>query len=492
MNNFPSKRDPFFGYASEEEARLHQTIMTDPAAYEKGLLAACIYDSKVAALAEPLVGKDQNGMPIEDFAVPLHSALYKAIKNYHKTTNYAFFNAPSLDGLRLALEREANDDTSFELTIDQVPTGLQVIVEACHLYMSAPAYFSSMSKRGLSCWLQERRLLEYQRRRQAMRWTSEQFSQQWATEQIYLKSMAGTAETQYWYSMDDCLKWEPVKVFLQFPWDRVNRQMGGGLARGDATLLVAATGAGKTVAAAQCAGHFSLKCNAKGVFISTEQKGPGVLPRMVSCFSGVLFKELNKFRTVQLDTLSQGDRALSLAVIERLKQSHFYFRDWKPGDSIISGIKSIVEHYCEKLSPDGTLDYVVMDWIGGSIEHGARDQEETRMRMQHAADTMALLADDLNIVTLATAQANPMQAAKTQQVGGQHIAECKTMHRHFENLIGLSGLQDVSVNNETEDVTARYLPEQYLYIDKSRFGPGGLIPVTRRFHVQRLDDRVKG
>jgi hypothetical protein len=487
MDNYAKRRDPAFGHASAEEASLYKIIMSDLSSFERGLLAAMLYDHRVAVIAEPLVLKDQHGAPIEDFVVPMHQALYTAIQRYHITTNHAFYAAPSLEGIRLELLRVANERDCM-LTEDQIPYALQALSEACYQYQSAPQYMSDMTRKGLACWLQERRLQEYQKRRTSLWWSSVQFSQEWASEQVHLKNMAGSDEEKLWYSIDDCLVWEPVNVFLNFPWQGVNERMGGGLARGDATLIVGSTGAGKTVVASQVTGHFVIRCGAKGVFISTEQKGPGVLPRLVSCFSGVDFSLLNKHRTIQLDTLQPGPRRSVEDTLLTLQRHHFHFRDWKPGDSIVSGIKSIVDHYCERLSPDGTIDFIVMDWIGGSIEHGAKDKDESRMRMQHAADTIALLADELQIVTIATAQANPQQSAKVAQVGGQHISECKTMHRHFENLIGISGLQDVSVGDD-DSISARYLHEQYLYIDKSRFGPGGSVPVSRLFATQRLEQR---
>lgn len=820
------RRDPFFGYASEEEASLHQVIMHDPAAFERTLLAALIYDPKISAAADPLVLLDHHGQPIEDFVAPMHRALYQAVQNYHRTTNRAFFSQPSLDGLRLELSKVAEE--GFDLAPEQVPQALQTFVESCRHYQSAPQYFSDTSRKGLALWLQERRLAEYHKRKRELGWTSVQFSLEWAAEQIHLKNMAGTAEEGLWYSIDDCLTWEPTEVFLTLPWQRLNRNIGGGLARGDATLLAGGTGAGKaqplsepvltpdgwvemgrlkegdqvfgpdgypttvvgvypqgvrpvyrlefsdgtfaradedhlwevhtrkdkhlgrpskvkttkeifetqcfgngtsrwylpvveeiqfvkewecpvdpwmlgvlfgdgcfrqcqfsvslqkdgvreefmrrgrllgwsfkgdgrgnyrlrnanalkewlkenalwdkyshekripeyltiskgrkeflkglfdadgntqkdsaelctssrdlaeqvadiirslggvtsvrvrkspsytykgerrtgrdsyrvlwnleespfafrtennhydsrkkrasfvkairrvvpdgeeecqcirvdhprhlyvtrgttlthnTVVATQIAGHFSIFCGAKGVVISTEQKGPGILPRIVSCFSGVPFNVLNKHRAIQLDELAPENRRKSEDILLRLRNNHFFFRDWKPGDGVVTGIKSIVDHYVTKLSPDGTIDFIIMDWIGGNLDHGAKDKEEVRARMQHAGDSLALLADELGIVTVATAQANPQQAAKAAQVGAAHLAECKTLHRNFENLIGISGLQDVTVDAESDAIDTRYLDEQYLYIDKSRFGPGGMVPVKRLFHVQRLEER---
>ena len=481
------RRDPFFGYASEEEASLHQVIMADSSTFERSLLAALIYDPKLSAAAEPLVLIDHHGHPIEDFVAPMNRALYQAIQNYHRTTNRAFYAQPSLDGLRLELQRVA--ENGFDLTPEQVPQALMAFVESCRHYQSAPQYFSETSRKGLGLWLQERRLAEYHKRKRDMGWTSVQFSLEWAAEQIHLKNMAGTAEEGLWYSIDDCLTWEPTDVFLTLPWQRLNRNIGGGLARGDATLMVGGTGAGKTTVAMQVAGHFSIFCGAKGVVISTEQKGPGVLPRIASCFSGVPFNVLNKHRAIQLDELSPDNRRKTEDILLRLRNNHFYFRDWKPGDGVVTGIKAIVDHYCSRLSPDGTIDFIIMDWIGGNLEHGAKDKEEVRSRMQHAGDSLALLADELGIVTVATAQANPQQAAKAAQVGAAHIAECKTLHRNFENLIGISGLQDVSVDAESDAIDTRYLDDQYLYIDKSRFGPGGMVPVKRLFHVQRLEER---
>lgn len=176
-------------------------------------------------------------------------------------------------------------------------------------------------------------------------------------------------------------------------------------------------------------------------------------------------------------------------VLKKLYDVNFYFHWWTPGDPVRQGFLGAVSDYVNTLCEQKRIDYVILDWLGGRLTHGT-DGEEERERMQQAADMIASIADDYDIVSVTTAQGS--QAAQNKpQVGSAHIAECKTVHRYYENLVGISNLMDNPTQDELNDPSYarrnRFKELQYMNVEKCRYGPGGLVRVHRRFEYQRFD-----
>lgn len=473
--------------------QLRSYVEEDVERFERMLLPVYLYNRSMVGQIENSIGHDYEGKEVEDFSKPPYQALFAAMREYHQLTNYGFFPNPSFPAIQQALTRLVSIQAGrFAITEDMIGPAIADLTYMAQQYCSAWEYTNDLVKRGFYFWLEERRLALMMGRRRSQHWTVSKFSDEWAQEQTHVRNLSGAANSiKLWHSIDDCMSVEPVEVFLQTPWPALNERIGGGWARGDATLIVGASGAGKTVVACQIAAHLALKQRAKGVFISTEQKGPGVYPRMVSCYAGVPYKELSHIRSARLDRIDTKYHNDMLLLREKLNLAEFYFRDWAPGDNITTGLRGIVQFYKERVSSDGRIDFIVMDWVGGTVIADHVDEADKRNKMQLAADTIAFLADELQIVTIATAQANTKQGSNKAAVGASDLKDNKSLHHHFENCFGISVLVDGEIDTESQEVQARFCREQFINIDKGRFGAGGLVPVRRNYEYQRLDNNFR-
>lgn len=470
--------------------QLIQLIRQDRIGFEWTLLAAAICERSLWSRIQ-YIGTNHMGKPTQDWSRPQFTALWKAINDYHVMTSCAF-EPPSEAAITNLLIHQA--ETEFLVAKEQIPELVRDLGSAMQRWYSAVGYHKTLVSDGLYIWLEEQRLAYMLRLVQSGELSSREMSDQWMGEFMWLRSKSKMGTEIVWYSVDDCLNTPPVEVFLKTPWQAVNARCGGGLARGDATLIIAPTGAGKTVVASMMAGHFATLENSQGLFITTEQKGPGILPRIISSTSLVPYEILSKSRSVQLDSLSDIHREKTVAALSKLRQNKFYLRDWIPSDAVHAGIVEIVDYYKKRLSGNGKLDWIIMDWLGSKLIQGTDDSEIKRARMQAAADTIALLADELDIVTFALAQANFQQAVNKPLVGSAHLMDNKQLGINFENIWGLSLMAAAMKAGDSADDDGthqdRWLREQNLNLEKTRFGPGGVIKVKRDYHVQRLNERT--
>ncbi len=470
-----------------ETEHLRVYIEESPERFERMLLPAYLYNAALCPVIEGALGTDSSGKPLEDFSKPGHEALFHAIKEYHALTNYGHFASPSLSVLYDTMIKMCRKEAGrFALTESMVPQVIEDFGSMCSNYVAAYDQANDTVKRGMFYWLEDRRLQLLLRKRQTAGWSVQKFSDEWSRESVHVKNLSGAAgSVKRWHSITDCFHEPPVDVFLTFPWQALNERIGGGLARGDATLIISASGGGKTIMAAQTAAYMALYLQAKGIFISTEQKGTHVFPRMAACYAGIPFNDMD--RTVQWDRLTEQQKPRVLNLHDRLKAAEFYFCDWMPGDNITTGLANIVRHYKERISSDGRLDFIVFDWLGGKVVANFDDEADKRNKMQLAADTVAYLADEHDICTIATAQASGAQGIGRPAVGAAHLKDNKTMHINFENCFGLSTLVEGAPDLTSTEVQARYAQLQFINIDKARFGSGGLVPVHRNYGYQRLD-----
>jgi len=463
-------------------------VEEDPVRFERYLIPGCMYDAKIFQACDKALNKDAEGKDIQDFSDPINEVLFKAIQVYHATTNYCM--VPDFVIMQGILERFTLQEAGkHALTSDMILPTLHMLRERCVEFVERFNVWQPVVAQGLMTWLSSRRFKTMLLKKQTYNWTSAAFSDVWTKEATHLRMLLNTGSAQRWESVWDCVNVQTKPVFLTTPWPHLNEALGGGFARGDATMLVSHTGGGKTVAACQLAGHFAINHQACGIYISTEQQGNMILPRIVSAYGRVPYNRVGAERSLSLANLDPGAREQAMDVLKKLYDVNFYFHWWTPGDPVRQGFLGAVSDYVNTLCEQKRIDYVILDWLGGRLTHGT-DGEEERERMQQAADMIASIADDYDIVSVTTAQGS--QAAQNKpQVGSAHIAECKTVHRYYENLVGISNLMDNPTQDELNDPSYarrnRFKELQYMNVEKCRYGPGGLVRVHRRFEYQRFD-----
>ena len=280
----------------------------------------------------------------------------------------------------------------------------------------------------------------------------------------------------------------------------------GGFRKKCAYMIIGGTGSGKTIIACQLASAFSYTNGANGLFITTEQQHDELYRRIVSnrckiphrIISKGIFED--KLNAREKDMYIQFRREMAILNKGDLRVANWGNMEKQPGTKIIRMIENEIDLYTEETGK--TLDYVILDWIGGALGSMADAGDKTRHIYQEAADAMDELARKRNIVTVALAQAHVNSTNKVQ-ISAADLAECKSMTRNYTGVIGITALfseeyakqmadernkkrKDFRVGAELDDAVS-YSYKQYLYVSKARYGIQKAIPFKREYEYQRMD-----
>ena len=264
--------------------------------------------------------------------------------------------------------------------------------------------------------------------------------------------------------------------------DEIDRIIGGGFRRQEATLVAATTGGGKTVLATQIAANVAYDMRKNVVFISTEQRPSELIHRMVS----------SKL-SIPIDHLSPPDREVEmvhgypLAVwaqhgdrIQQFQDSmlpHLQMVNWGTGKkNVIDDLEvlfKIINRQCFK------PDLLIFDWLGGGLKESANI--DRRLQLENSAHHLARVCKSLDVAVLCLAQLNGKQSSGCKYPTNEMLHECKTTPHRMTNSIYISSLR----TSEDEE-TLSYLNEQFVNVDKTRKGTTGKFSILRDFRYQRF------
>ena len=254
---------------------------------------------------------------------------------------------------------------------------------------------------------------------------------------------------------------------------------GGGFRKGEATMVVAPTGGGKTILALQAAVSLAIDCGLRGVFVTTEQEKHELMPRIYSMRACIPFARIvdGDYRSLNSDEVSR------VKVLDVQLKQHLEFIHWKdvvkdtPGGTIqqfLDGQLDIIE---QDLSGH-RLDFVVLDWIGGGIFFDYRVHGSgKRHALVECANFMARLAERRNLVVVSTVQANITKSSGQKAISVDMVDEAPAASQGQTTVIGVSGLMD--------DTRAKV---QFFHSAKVRKGAQEVRPVRAEFEFQRFAD----
>jgi replicative DNA helicase len=261
----------------------------------------------------------------------------------------------------------------------------------------------------------------------------------------------------------------------------VDKAMGGGVAKKEFSLFAIPSGGGKTVLACQFAQCLCGQ-DLRGLLITTEQSPKELIPRMVSAQCHVPFEIIkdgvkeNRLNPEQLARLESQRKRLETSLI---------IEDWGKSDhDVAMELPALIRKARQKL---GSVDFVILDWIGGSLGAGLRDNlSQYRLILKLAADSLAHHANKLDLITIGFAQTNPTLSKNKKKVDRTMLGESKTMGDKATNIVGVSALQ--ALDEEEGSGKSSYFEKQFAFLDKARKGTGGLVPIHRDFAFQRFLD----
>jgi hypothetical protein len=276
--------------------------------------------------------------------------------------------------------------------------------------------------------------------------------------------------------------------------NKLNQAIGGGLYRGEGTMVAGCNGGGKTILCMQIAKGLALAgCNT--MVYTTERRPHELLLRTIADELSIDITRLNTpgnlDRTIEHDLAYVPDDlwnnptlATKLNSLYEVYNQHLLIVDWSKGQGY--SVKSHLEADVANVERKGWVPAVILfDWIGGGIDALAQ-KDQLRLYYQEAADGLINHAKRTNKHVIAFAQFDKVKAENKDFVEMNMLSECKTMTNNQTNFIGITSLVD---KNPREGQPLRRT-KQFLCVSKSTHGPGGKIQVDAMFHFQRVKETI--
>lgn len=260
----------------------------------------------------------------------------------------------------------------------------------------------------------------------------------------------------------------------------LSEAIGGGWRHGDSYLILASTGVGKTAHAVQEAVHLALR-GYRGLLITTEESPWELELRAFSNFCSIEYaKIMDGFDKAKL---SPAELKAANELVSQLKPK-VSFVHW-PYDHAKTVITDLAAELQQARNRLGGLDYVILDQIKDGLGKATTDPHESRNAYQAAADRIARLATDENILAIAYAQASTTSGLDNPSVDASCLTECKTMDKNMTGVIGITALRN---NQESSDTSLPlYKTFQSLYVSKSPAGKAKSVQFKRAFEFQRME-----
>jgi hypothetical protein len=170
-----------------------------------------------------------------------------------------------------------------------------------------------------------------------------------------------------------------------------------------------------------------------------------------------------------------------------LLSRQIFYLDWSQGQGL-----TIPGHLDQEIEQLGNLgwspDFIIFDWIGGGLE-SSKQRDHLRHLYQESADYIVTHCKKTGRSAIVLAQLDKTKATNRQRTTMDMLSECKSMPNNYTNFVGISALRE---DAEVAGGTDRNLGlHQFLNVEKSRQGPGGLVPVEAYFRFQRFRDRQR-
>jgi KaiC/GvpD/RAD55 family RecA-like ATPase len=289
-----------------------------------------------------------------------------------------------------------------------------------------------------------------------------------------------------------------IPFFTDLP--LVNDATGGGLRPKTTTLVAGINGGGKTILAMQWAKHYALN-GANVVVFTTEQPPDQLITRMICNHLQIGFERFTNVGVTS--TMPLGERRHSLqkfsVLPEDVLREHYdkivefyhqiwprlFFVDWSSAPMAV--YKDFEAEMARIVATGWDPDVVIFDWIGGGIDN-PRDVSSMDIRLlyKEAIETLIAHGKRTSRVMIAMAQLNKTNVGPQKKaVMMSDLAECKSMTDNVTVFVGISALREKPDSTKDENrLKSTLLLKQYLNLDKSRFGIGGLVPVEAAFRIQ--------
>lgn len=281
------------------------------------------------------------------------------------------------------------------------------------------------------------------------------------------------------------------RMKLGAPFTNFDVSLGGGLGKKEHIIVCAPTGQGKTIFACQLAAQ-AAAVKRHVLFISTEQDHVETEPRFITCCSRSDGYVPIKYELIKdgVDDAMDSSRLLSEAqrdTVKRIRETlapYLHMVDWQGGEKTVADIPYLVRRAKKRF---GTIDIVILDWIGAALEDSINPNKDKRELYQDAATTMKNVAFNENVAAISMAQTT-RDSVGVKLINESHLAECKSLHWQATAAYGISALRKRLTDADLDDTDGQAVFEtrQYMHAFKSRKSKGIVFPIDRDFDYQRF------
>lgn len=287
---------------------------------------------------------------------------------------------------------------------------------------------------------------------------------------------------------------EVERIPLGATFSGLNACLGGGFGKGEHVLAVVPSGGGKTVLSCQLATEVA-QSGRHVLLISTEQRPDELLPRIFSSMSYAMASckehmiEFSKVKDRSLKNMRNELNAGQLAITDRVLESLgglIHIDRWDSTQASVDYVERRLNHFnrlLEKAGENG-IEMLILDWIGSTIKPGPN--EDLRILMNRAAESMFRMAEKYNIACLSTCQTND-EGRKVRKVNASHIAEAKGMIQTATAAFGISAVPAKNDGADVTDGSTVYSTKQIVNVFKARKGEAKYFETERNFVYQRFN-----
>jgi len=270
--------------------------------------------------------------------------------------------------------------------------------------------------------------------------------------------------------------------------------IGGGLGKGETGLIIAGSGAGKTIACCQMVAYDMHTKDGFPLIISTEVPPNEYLSRMVSNICNIdndLVKDCGNMLAVKGKVLSTAPHKQNKfnKFLDRIKERlQIIMIDAEAGMSGKQALESAIAKFEKRMGRMPTS--VHFDWLGDIADNGnARSSGDRIMLWERAAASFVSGAKSLDIPLVVYAQGTT-DIHLTPIPGREHIGISKGIDKKMIWALAISSLIDkqakadaMKSGSHKADTT---LDDQRFCVWKSRKGIPQTVPCRREFKYQRF------
>ena len=473
--------------ADKNTEELYKDVVSQaPEWFEESIVWYALFNKSVFATLNQVVCRTENNSWCSDFLNPICEVLYRAAKIAREMASP---NDPEQLGKSIILSALHASTADFRAATQSD------VLAAMRLYDSLAADDRAQVEKtvrgGLRTWLLSRRSSKLAVSHMANRAsTAAGMLTKLSSDVRFITSATGT--TRHMLEGSAGLFMTPsagATDIMPTGLFRLDYRMGGGIARKESALVIAAPGVGKTVFALQLAIESSLRGRLV-VFITTEQPFEELRPRIIANKCNYDFAKIS--HGVDIHQLPDPYKIAAYKLAASLK-NRFYCFDWNQDPTSIEG--GGIEHEMDlaEKAAGRPVDLVVLDWLGGALTKDCQnDKDKKRLALQIAADRMATIAKERDTRTVAMAQANKKSGLNNRYVDIGCVPENHTLDQAMTLVLGLSGMYSKEARvaiQQGGDYGSYDLfdIDQSVFISKARKGVGGHVPIKRNFKYQRFE-----